>query len=171
MSEHEPSTTPEIHPAPERVSPDWRRLEVAARRFAQPITDGVAAALAEHREVDHDTARCIAHALGRALGRDSALAEFGRTGESTYLDLREEYLRLYTDDAATAEVKELIDWFGTYLIDKMGTGSARTFQNEHLPPKLDHILVRTALTTSGKPITVHVPGSLAAADMEQLICD
>ena len=70
---------------------------------------------------------------------------------------------------ATAEVKELIDWFGTYLIDKMGTGSGRTYQNEHLPPKLDRLLVRTTLTTSGRPVTVHVPASLDAAGMEQLI--
>ena len=169
MSEHEPTVTPEMRLAPERMSPDWRRLEVASHRFEHPIANGIAAALAEHREVDHDTARCIAHALGRALGRESALAEFGRTGESTYLDLREEYLRLYTDEDATAEVKELIDWFGTYLIDKMGTGSGRTYQNEHLPPKLDRLLVRTTLPTSGRPVTVHVPASLDAAGMEQLI--
>ena len=86
MSEYEPTVTPEVRLTPERTSPDWRRLEVASHRFEHRIANGIAAALAEHREVDHDTARYIAHALGRAFGRESALAEFGRTGESTYLD-------------------------------------------------------------------------------------
>ncbi len=45
----------------------------------------------------------------------------------------------------------------------MGTGSGRTYQNEHLPPKLDRLLVRTTLTTSGRPVTAHVPASLDAA--------
>ena len=51
----------------------------------------------------------------------------------------------------------------------MGTGSGRTYQNEHLPPKLDRLLVRTTLTTSGTPVTVYVPASLDAGGMEQLI--
>lgn len=169
MMDQEPLQAAEAREAPMRKSPDWRRLEVAAGRFAGLITDGITQAQANHTEISMDTARCIAHVLGRAYGRESHLAEFGRTGEATYLDLREEYLRLYNDDNAEPAVKELIDWFGTALIDQMGTAYSGRNPNENTPPKLDRILVRTTLTTSGRPATVHVPASFTAADMEQLI--
>lgn len=79
MNEHEP------RPAADTESPDWRRLEVALGRFGTLISDGINTALANQTEVDDATARCIAHVLGRAYGRDSALADYGRTGEGQYL--------------------------------------------------------------------------------------
>lgn len=145
MSEHEPHMTPESRPAPERASPDWRRLIVARDRFLTPIADGIAQATAERQEIDEGTARCIAHALGRAYGPGSALATFGRTGEGNYLSLRDEYLDLYGDEQADAVTKEMIDWLGTYLVQRENTGSGRRFMNEHLPPKLDQLLVRTSV--------------------------
>ncbi|MFT2536357.1 hypothetical protein ACMWQD_28680, partial [Escherichia coli] len=76
MNEYEPHLTPDIREAPERASPDWRRLEVASGRFAEPIANRITHALAEESEIDNGTARCIAHVLGRAYGRESALADF-----------------------------------------------------------------------------------------------
>lgn len=64
MSEREPTVTPKARLARDRRSPDWRRLEVASGRFERPVANGIAAALAEHREVFHGTARCIAHTIG-----------------------------------------------------------------------------------------------------------
>ncbi|WP_154096466.1 hypothetical protein [Microbacterium testaceum] len=129
------------------------------------ISDGIAQASAEHTEVDDYTARCIAHVPGRAYGRDSALAEFGRTGEGQYLTLRDEYLMLYTD----AITKELIDWFGTYLVARENTGTGRQFMNEHLPPKLDLLLVRTRVRVGGQHFVVNIPASWDSGEIDGLI--
>lgn len=170
MSEYEPIP----RPAREGEAPDFRRLEVALGRFGDRIAGGIAEALAKQTEVDHGTARCIAHVLGRAYGRASLLAEYGRTGEGQYLDLREEYLDLYTDEHADAMTKELIDWFGTYLIQKENLGSGRQFMNEYLPPKLEQVLVATGITVAGEHFTVHVPGSYgdeAITDLRQTLTE
>ena len=169
MSEQAPRPTPEARPVPEYGYPDWRRLEVAHGRFGQIIADGIATARAEQSEIELGTARCIAHVLGRALGRESALADFGRTGEGQYLTLRDDYLRLYSDERADALTKELIDWLGTYLIQRENTGSGRRFMNEHLPPKLDQLLVRTSITVSGGRFIVNVPASWDSGHIDQLI--
>lgn len=155
MSEYEPQ------PRPPRKGdgPDFRRLNVARRRFTQYIDEGVERARATQTEIDKPTARCIAHVLGRALGRESLLADYGRTGEGAYLDLREEYLDLYSDPAVTEDTKQLIDWFGTFLMQREKLGSGRQFMNEHLPPKLEQVLVATGITVGGQFFTVHVPGS------------
>lgn len=169
MSEHEPHITPEARPAPERASPDWRRLIVARDRFLTPIADGIAQATAESEEIDGGTARCIAHALGRAYGPGSALATFGRTGEGNYLSLRDEYLDLYGDERADAVTKEMIDWLGTYLVQRENTGSGRRFMNEHLPPKLDQLLVRTSVRIGDGRYIVNVPASWHSGHEDELI--
>ncbi len=163
MNEHEP--TGEAHEAPDTVAPDWRRLEVARGRFFDRVADGLAQALAGHVEVDDLTARMIAHVLGRAYGRESHLADFGRTGEGIYLDMRDEYLTLYGDDRADAITKEWIDWLGTHLVQRENIGSGRQFMNEHLPPSLDRVLVQTEISVRGRPFIVHLPASL---DSEQI---
>lgn len=162
MNEHEP------RPAEETDAIDWRRLEVAIGRFGELIAGGIMRALAEHTEVDGQTARCLAHVLGRAYGRSSKLAEFGRTGEGSYLELREEYLDLYTHADAQPQVKELIDWLGTYLVARENTGSGRRFMNEHLPPTLDKLLVRTEVSVRGQPLTIHLPASLDNKQIDEL---
>lgn len=160
MTEHEP------RPATETGQPDWRRLDVVHTRFAQRIADGISEASEAHREIDGDTARCIAHVLGRAVGRSSRLADFGRTGEGTYLELRDEYLKLYGSEQASPETKELINWLGTYLVEQENTGSGRRFMNEHLPPTLDLLLVRTEVTVNGQLFVIHLPASLDGTQIE-----
>jgi hypothetical protein len=155
MSEYEQAPQPRL--VGEGDSPDWRRLEVAQTKFAERIGAGIAEATAGGHEVDADTALCIAHVLGRALGRDSALAAFGRTGGGEYIELRDEYLRLYGDPSATARSKEWIDWLGTYLVQRENLGSGRRFLNEHLPPSLDRLLVRTRLHLGGHWFDAHLP--------------
>jgi hypothetical protein len=170
MSEQQPTPhTPEARPASQREEPDWRRLEVAQSRFLDRIADGIAQALAEHTEIDDGTARCIAHVLGRAYGRESALAEFGRTGEGQYLSLRDEYLDLYGDERADAVTKEQIDWFGTYLVQRENTGTGRRFMNEHLPPKLDQLLVRTSIRIGEGRFIVNAPASWHSGHEDELI--
>lgn len=171
MSEQKPHPAPEaeVRPAAERASPDWRRLEVAQRRFTNMVADGIAKAVTEHTEVDHGTARCIAHVLGRAYGRQSYLADFGRTGEGSYLSLRDEYLNLYGDEHADAVTKEWIDWLGTYLVQRENTGSGRRFMNEHLPPKLGQLLVRTSLPVGGDRYVVNIPADWDSGEEDGLI--
>lgn len=162
MSEVEP------RPAQERDGPDFRRLAVTRRRFADFIDPGIAKALNAQSDIDAPTAKCIAHALGRGLGRASRLSEFARSNEGNFEEMREEYLALYKSEEATADTKQLIDWFGAYLINKEGRGSGRRFMNEYLAPKLDQILVADAVTVRGEPFVVHVPGTTGAQELREL---
>lgn len=104
------------------------------------------------------TARCIAHVLGRSLGRESALADYGRTSEGEYDVLREEYLRLHNDPGVTESTQELIDWLGTYLIHQQHPEARTIAYQEVYPPRLDNILVSTDVEVRGCPLTVYVPG-------------
>lgn len=169
MSEHEPVRSPEARPAADPFQPDWRRLEVAHRRFARMIGDGIAQATDQQSKIDDGTARCIAHVLGRAYGRDSALSDFGRTGEGQYLSLRDEYLNLYGDEQVPVPIKELIDWFGTYLVQREHIGSGRQFMNEHLPPKLDQLLVRTEIRVGEAAFIVNIPATWDSSEVDALI--
>lgn len=141
-------------------------MERTASRFQHFIIDGIAGAGERHEEIDVLTARSIAHVLGRAFGRASALADFGRTGEGSYETLRDEYLALYTDETTPAEIKEWINWFGTFLVQRDGTGSGRRFMNEHFPPKLQQLLVRTEVRVRGKKFTVHLPATLDRREID-----
>lgn len=169
MNEHEPQRTPEARVAGDRTIPDFRRLEVTVRRFAQYILDGIATAQAERHEISNETARCIAHVLGRAYGRESALAEFGRNGEGQYLTLRDEYLDLYGDPDTPAQVKEWIDWLGTYFVQRENTGSGRQFMNEHQAPRLEQLLVPTSVRVGSEYFTVNVPASWDSGEEDGLI--
>jgi len=174
MSELEPTglriiATPETRPAPRREVPDLRRLEVVADRFGELIAAGIASAREDHTEINLDTARCIAHVLGRSMGSDSELARFARTGEGEYLRLRDEYLELYNDPAIGDAAKEWIDWFGTYLVQREGTGSGREFMNPHLPPKLEQLLVRTTVSVNGRQFPVNIPASWHSGDIDALV--
>ncbi|MDX2375641.1 hypothetical protein M4I32_02365 [Microbacterium sp. LRZ72] len=164
MTEHEPQP----RPAAEAGDMDWRRLEVTLGRFTDHIAEGLSAAIDEHREIDDLTARTIAHALGRGYGRTSHLADFGRTGEGRYEDLRDEYLQLYTSDHIDAPTKELIDWLGTYLVNRENASTDRRFMNEHLPPTLDRLLVPTTLTVRGQRFLVHVSADHASQEIAEL---
>lgn len=146
-------------PAHEGAAANLRCLAVAHERFRPQIDDGISRALATHTDIDGDTARCIAHVLGRALGRSSHLAEYARTGTARYVDLREEYLDLYGNDELDSGTRELIDWLGVHLIGQVGIGSGRQFMNETLPPKLQQILVADTVTVRGERVRVHVPGT------------
>lgn len=163
MSEFAP--TPESH---DTSTVDHRRLEVAAGRFASPITEALAEAHGEAREIDEGAARMIAHVLGRAFGRASALATFGREGEGTYEALRDEYLVLYSDPEMALETRQWIDWLGTYLVQREHPNSGRRFQNEHLPPQLDRILYRDQVDVGGQAFTVHLPGTTTGTNVREL---
>ena len=159
MSEHEPRHAEPYAPA---------RMERTAHRFQSRIIEGITAAQTERREIDLMTARMIAHALGRALGRASTLAEFGRTGEGTYEALREEYLGLYNEEATPPMIKEWIDWFGTYLVQKHKDGSGRRFMNESTIPDLDRLLVATRVVVGDTPSTVYIPASMTSLEVKNL---
>jgi len=152
----------------ERQTPSPDRLANTADRFQAFILQGIAEAHEAGTEIDQGTARSIAHVLGRALGRDSALAEFARTGEGTYEILRDEYLQLYEAPSTPPMIKEWIDWFGTHLVGTQRDGSGRQFMNEHLPPQLDRVLVRTELNVAGAQYLMYAPATLTGPDYEGL---
>lgn len=157
MREH--FTLPDVPGSPER-------MQKSAAFYETFIEAGIQEAQREMREIDDATARAIPLVLGRALGRASALAEFARSGQGSYEALRDEYLPLYNDPSTPDTVRSWIDWFGTYLLNHFGTGSGRQFMNEHLPPKLSQVLVRTEVTLGDHAYEVHVP-----ADREQAAID
>lgn len=148
------------------------RLVRSANRAEYDIYEGTTAARREGREIDDETARRIARVLGRALGRGSTLAEYGRTGYTdepgTYEALREEYLDLYIDPSTPQKVREWIDWFGTYLVGREQRSSGRQFMNEQLPPTLQLLLVETPLTIGGQTFTVHIPADRTQTSVDEL---
>ncbi len=135
------------------------RMARTADKYQNWIIEGITAAHNEHREIDLMTARLIAHALGRATGRASALADFGRTGEGSYEALREEYLTLYNDPTTPPMIREWIDWFGTHLVSRENSGSGRRFMNEHQAPALERLLVESAIEVGDKFHLLHIPAS------------
>lgn len=168
MTEHEPHLRPEKQPKAEHSEPDWQRLDVVRARWFDRVADGIAEAMATHSDINLGTARAIAHVLGRSYARDSALADFARTGEGEYLTLRDEYLDLYDDAQADAITKEWIDWLGTFLVERENLGSGRRFMNEHQPPKLEQLLVATGVDVGDWYFTIHVPASLNSEQIEGL---
>lgn len=167
----QPNSVPtELHtayPAPERERPDWRRLEVTARRFRDRIAEGLAQAAEQHTSIERGTARCIAHVLSRALGRESTLAAFARTGEGDYEELREEYLTLY-HYANTAWVTDLIDHFGVHLI-RAAFPHAKTISALNADEaKLGRLLVPTAMEIGDMRVVVHIPGTYGATSITEL---
>lgn len=106
--------------SPEQPAPapqlDLEHLAQTAARFGDRIDQGITEAAAEQREITRETARLICHVLGRAFGRQSALANFARTGDGSYDDLRPEYLDLYVHPGISRQVQHWIDWLGTHLI-------------------------------------------------------
>lgn len=147
---------------------DPERMARTADKYQSWIIEGITAAHTETREIDLMTARLISQALGRATGRSSALADFGRTGEGDYEALRDEYLTLYSDPTTPPMIREWIDWLGTYLVQREHLGTGRQFMNEHLPPQLERLLVRTELVVAEQSFTVHVPASCPQLDIDQL---
>lgn len=155
-------------PVQERGTPDWRRFDVTARRFGELIASGITEAMADRRDVDRGTARCIAHVLGRSLGRHSALANFARTGEGDYETLREEYLRLHNDENVTSTTQELIDWLGAHLIRQQHPGAKSVTFVEAYPPRLDNILVPTGVEVGDWYLRINVPGIYRTKDIQEL---
>lgn len=154
--------------APEYEDPDWRRIEVTANRFLDHIAGGIGTALERHTGIELGTARCIAHALGRGIGRESHLADFARTGEGTYALLREEYLRLRNAPDAPEWVREQIDWLGTFLIRREHPGARTVDYVEQYPVTLDRLLVPTGIEIGDWYVTVNVPGIYGSAQIAEL---
>ncbi len=172
MTEQEPILNPAESVSRELADTGGlRRADLAWRRVRgwSPLIDGgIEGAREDRTEIPLGTARSIAHVLGAALGRESHLAGFARNGEGHYEQLRDEYIPLYGDSETPPEVKEWIDWLGTYLVERENIGSGHRYMDEHLPPSLDRLLVRTELFVQGKPYTVHVPASLDAGGIDRV---
>lgn len=166
----EPAVSSEEHaayPAPERDTPDWRRLEVAAARFGDRIAAGLRHAAENSTGIGRETARTIAHVLGRAYGRMSALSGYGRLGEGDYEQLRDEYLALA---AATDSgwVKDLVDTYGSHLIrEKFPDAHAMTYMGRDFA-KLEQLLVPTEIEIGERKYVVHVPGNYGREAIEDL---
>lgn len=171
MNQHEHEPSYEARPAAEGEVFDLRRLEVAANRFGPRIAEGIQFARDSRREITPEIARCIGHVLGRAFGRDSELAEYGRTGEGTSITLCDEYLTLYNSPDTHPAVKEWIDWFGTHLIAAEGRADTHWARNEYLPPKLDRTLVATALHIEDDTFDAYVPATLDTDAIDALTED
>jgi hypothetical protein len=155
MNEHEP------RPAHRAETPDWRNLTAAAKHFTNRVTSGITAALAQNREIDDQTARTIAEVLGHAYGPSSHLAGFARTGDVQYESLRDEYLPLYNAQQIDTTTKEMIDWLGTYLVQRENISSGHRYMNEQL-------LITTSLQLQGERFTIHIPASADSGTIDEL---
>ncbi|MBC9944193.1 hypothetical protein ICL81_06655 [Leucobacter sp. cx-328] len=161
-------------PAVESDTTDWRRIEVASHRFGDFIAGGIAKAVEQRTDIEKGTARTIAHVLGRGIGRMSALADFGRTGDGDYERIRDEYLTLYQDPDAPAWAREQIDWLGTFLIHRDFPNAQTTDHWEQRPFTLEKLLVPTVMVVDDRAVVTHVPGnygSSAIADLGETLLE
>lgn len=130
-------------------------------RMEARIAAGIEDAALNGREIDQDTARRIARTLSRAAATDSALASFAATGEGSYGQLRDEYLAIYNAADTPLEVRDWIDWLGTYLVRRENV----SWISEPLPHPLDQVRVLTTRTIGDEHIIFRVPGTASSADI------
>lgn len=150
----------------ERESNTPERGAASISRFQSRILEGIGAAHREEREIDPGTARLIAHVLGRAVGADSELATYGRSGIGDYDAMRHEYLDLYEAPETPAQIREWIDWLGTYLLNVPrgeGTGEA----SPHAAPPVP--LLADELMLGEQPVAVHVPGTITGPELQEVV--
>lgn len=150
------------------TSPDYERLKTTAARFKDRVNSDVNFVRHERMEIADETARLIAHSLGRAFGRASALAEFGRSGTGTYEALREEYLTLYAEETTPPEIREWISYFARFLFERDAIRARSAYDTHPHEPELDRILVTTTIHIGEKPFTVHVPAHYKQAVIDEL---
>lgn len=148
--------------------PDHERLKITAARFEDRIAVGINEVRGTRQEIPEDTARMIAHSLGRAFGRASALAEFGRSGTGAYKALREEYLTLYAEETTPPEIREWIGYFAQFLLERDGIRARSAYDTHPHEPELDGILVATTIHIGEKSFTVHVPAHYKQAVIDEL---
>ena len=163
MTEHEPTSRSE-------GQIDIDRLRRTANRFKSAITLGIEAARAAGREIDDGTAQLIAHVLGRSLGRDSQLAEHGRTRHGDPEAMRTEFMTLWEHPKTGGLMREWINWLGTYLL---------TSESNPDLPNGDEVeaaraLLRTTLVTDqlivgGLTLKVNIPASHTGPELQELV--
>lgn len=139
-----------------------------AGRLPKRIAKGLETAREAHREIDEETARRMAFLLGRATGPGSVLTDFAFDGGGTYEDLRDEYLELYADPTAPPEVREWINWLGTYLIAQQREIPPAYTSRGDQPPALESLLVPTHFKIDGFDVQANVPASLNRAEIEEV---
>lgn len=150
MSEHFTHHQNPEHP------PSGGRTEA---RIAARIED----AALNGRDIDTETARRIARALSRTAEADSALASFAATGEEgTYEQLRDEYLAIYNAENTPPELREWIDWLGTYLVRRENDSwiASRCRTRSRTSPWSQRQRFATSTSSSGCPAPQAAPISL-----------
>jgi hypothetical protein len=142
--------------------------ERAVSRFQRRVIEGITGAHTEQREIDPGTARLIAHVLGRAVGRDSHLADYGRIGTGDYEQLRSEYLDLYEDPHTPPMIREWIDWFGTFLTaNHLNATPPERSPDARAAP--EPAFARGEVSIGDRVLTVHVPASITGPALQALV--
>ncbi len=150
-----------------------RHAEHLPVRFEKDLTTLIEArldrALQTGSAIDALTARMIAFFL--ATAPDSALARFAASGEQEHApgnaELREEHLRLYHQPETTDEVTQLIDWLGTYLVDR-DNAVPSIVSRPPGPPRLGNTLWQTGLEVDGRPVRLSVRADLPPHTLDTL---
>lgn len=158
----------ELH-TPTRRSTGERIRPTSSIELDALLDAGIERALEHGTGVDAMTARVIALVL--APDPESGLARFALSGESEQApgndELRDEYLPAYLDPTTPVVVKELVDWLGTYLVDRDNGHIAPRFQPPGVP-KLGNSLWRTQIDLEGRPLQVRVRADLSGTGIEAL---
>lgn len=163
MSEHEPTPRGD-------GQVDIERLRRTSLRFESAITLGIEAARTGGREIDDGTAQLIAHVLGRGLGRDSQLAEHGRTRQGDPEAMRTEFMTLWEHPRTGGLTREWINWLGTYLLNS----EPRPDLPDGDEVEAARALLRTTLVTDqlnvgGLTLTVNIPASLTGPELREAV--
>lgn len=117
------------------------------------IQSGIERAQDHRSDIDETTARIIAMGLAPTVVSNLALyAQTGGRGPHTdNAALRAEYLPIYHDPETPDDIRELIDWLGTYLVHRENPQPSKVSQPEG-PPLLRNLLWHTRLSTGERVI-------------------
>jgi hypothetical protein len=169
--------TPETNPLgkhkaelPDAANPNLEagQPETAAA-LVEAIEAGIDAARERRADITEHTARAIARVTANALGDEGrTLDVFARTGSGSYALLCEEYLEVYRDPTTPAQVRNWIDWLGTYLVMRDFPDTSRQHMGAGPDPDLARLLIPQWPRFGEDRELIYVPATKTGDDVQEL---
>ncbi|CAN5441909.1 hypothetical protein BH10ACT7_BH10ACT7_11000 [soil metagenome] len=137
--------------------------------LVETIEGGIDDARERRGDITEHTARAIARVAANALGDEGRyLDAFARTGSGEYVLLSEEYLEVYNDPTAPAQVRIWIDWLGTYLVMRDFPDTSRQYMGPSPDPDLSRLLIPQWPRFGDDRELIYVPATKTGDDIHEL---
>jgi hypothetical protein len=173
MTDLSPETNPLGKHKAELPDPDNPNLEAQKPENGDALVDTIEGGIDDARErrgdITEHTARAIARVVANALGDEGRyLDTFARTGSGDYTLLSEEYLDIYRDPTAPAQVRAWIDWLGTYLVMRDFPDTSRQYMSPGPDPDLARLLIPQWPRFGNDRELIYVPATKTGDDIHEL---